>query len=57
MLYLDEIQEQLLKAHGVDVSIATFSHTWRRLDTTHKNMLKTVLEHDELVCATWQVTW
>ena len=57
MLYLDEIQEQLLEAHGVDVSIATLSHTLRHLDTTHKTISKTALEYDELVRAIWQVAY
>ena len=53
MLYLDEIQEQLLETHGVDVLIPTLSSTLRHLDTTHKNISKTALECDELVHATW----
>ena len=56
-LYVDEIQEQLLHARDVEVSIATISHAMRRLAMSHKWIAKEAAERDELVCATWQVEY
>ena len=52
-LYIDEIQQRLLKAQDCNVSIATICCAVRRLVLTHKKVAWEVLERDELVWATW----
>ncbi|KAG1813516.1 uncharacterized protein BJ212DRAFT_1275069, partial [Suillus subaureus] len=52
-LFLDEIQEQLLEAQNVEVSIATLSRSLRRLAVTHKRTSKAATERNELLRATW----
>ncbi|OJA14195.1 hypothetical protein AZE42_13503 [Rhizopogon vesiculosus] len=52
-LFLNKIQEHLVEAQDVEVSIATLSRTLRRLAITHKRASKTASEQDELLCATW----
>lgn len=56
-LYLDEIQERLLEARGVEPSLSTLSRVLQRLDITHKRVAKSALERDELVRATWQAEY
>lgn len=56
-LYLDEIQERLAEARGVEASLATLSRVLRRLDITHKRVAKSAIERDELVRATWQAEY
>ncbi|KAG2131761.1 hypothetical protein DEU56DRAFT_718455, partial [Suillus clintonianus] len=52
-LFLDEIQEQLLEARNVEVSIATLSCSLRRLAIMHKQTSKAAAERNELLRATW----
>ncbi|KAG2153839.1 hypothetical protein DEU56DRAFT_717545, partial [Suillus clintonianus] len=52
-LFLDEIQEQLLEARNVEVSIATLSRSLRRLAIMHKQTSKAAAERNELLHATW----
>ena len=57
MLYLDELQEQLLFAWDRDVSLATLSCTIRQLAMTHKQISKMAIERNELLWATWQAKY
>ena len=56
-LYLDELQEQLFSMRDKDVSLATISWTIQRLAMSHKHILKTALERNELLRATWQAEY
>ena len=56
-LYLDEIQQQLLEVRDVQVSLATLSRTFCRLQLTHKQLSKSPIERNELLCATWQAEY
>lgn len=53
-LYLDELQQQLLDARGVNVSLATISRTLHRLHLSHKNTASPALEQNEMLRAVWQ---
>ncbi|KAE9390844.1 hypothetical protein BT96DRAFT_759183, partial [Gymnopus androsaceus JB14] len=48
-LYLDEIQDALLKARGIHISIPTLSCTLRRLDISRKVVSVKALERNELL--------
>ncbi|KAH6880190.1 hypothetical protein BKA70DRAFT_1061320, partial [Coprinopsis sp. MPI-PUGE-AT-0042] len=56
-LYLDEIQERLLRYRHVDVSLATISRTLRRLSISHKLVSAEAAERNELLRAVWQAEW
>jgi hypothetical protein len=56
-LYLDELQEQLLVARDVDISIATISRTLRNLALSHKHITKKAAEHNKHLRSTWQAQW
>jgi transposase len=56
-LYLDELQEQLLAARDVDISIATISRTLRNIALSHKQVTKKAAERNEHLRATWQAQW
>ena len=51
-IYLDEIQEQLLTAQGVLVSVSTLSCTLHHMALTNKQVANAALERNELLCAT-----
>ncbi|GBE82415.1 hypothetical protein SCP_0407990 [Sparassis crispa] len=53
VLYLDELQEQLIHSHGTDASIATLSRALRHLSLTLKKITKEAAERDDLLRATW----
>lgn len=53
-IYLDELQEQLLEARQVNVSIATLSRALRRLAFSHKSISRSAVERDEQLRATWK---
>ena len=53
-LYLDELQEQLFSVWDKNVFFVTISHTIWQLAMSHKHILKTALEINELLWATWQ---
>ncbi|KAH7903724.1 hypothetical protein BJ138DRAFT_974977, partial [Hygrophoropsis aurantiaca] len=53
-LYLDELQDQLLQARNVNVSIATICRSLRRLSLTRKHVAVTASQRNELLRATWQ---
>ncbi|KAG1743852.1 hypothetical protein EDB19DRAFT_1633141, partial [Suillus lakei] len=57
VMYLDELQEQLLTAWNKDISLATLSRATRRLGLTHKDISKTATERNELLRATWQAAY
>jgi len=56
-LYLDEIQEHLYNAHGVEVSLPTLSHTLQRTAVSHKKISKAAAERNKLLHATWQAAY
>lgn len=56
-IYLDEIQERLLRYRKVDVSLATLSRTLRRLAISRKTISTEAAERNELLRATWQAEW
>lgn len=53
-LYLDEVQERVLRHRSINVSIATLSRALRRLALSHKSLTREALERNELLRATWQ---
>ena len=53
IVYLDEIQEQLLSCHSVKVSIPTLTHTLCQLHFTHKVVLGKALECNDHLCAVY----
>lgn len=57
VLYLDEIQDRLLEARDVSVSLATLSRTLRRLDVSNKQVAREALERNDLLRATWQAAY
>ena len=57
VLYLDEIQDQLLQYRNIEVSLATVSRTLCRITLTHKKISSEALERNELLRATWQAAY
>jgi transposase len=53
-IYLDELQEDLVSARGIDVSVATISRALRRWEMSNKSVASAALERNELLRATWQ---
>ena len=53
-IYLDELQEDLLSTHGIDVSLATISRALRQWEMSNKNVASAALQRNELLQATWQ---
>jgi hypothetical protein len=53
-IFLDEIQEELSRFRGVDVSLATLSHTLHRIAISQKKVSSAAAERNELLRATWQ---
>ena len=56
-LYLDKIQQHLSNTRNAEVSIATLSRTLRRLNYSHKQILREAMERNELLHATWQAKY
>ncbi|KAF5317773.1 hypothetical protein D9619_012509 [Psilocybe cf. subviscida] len=56
-IYLDELQEQLLQARNVDISIATISRSLRNWEITNKTASSSAIERNEELCATWQAEY
>ncbi|KIJ61115.1 hypothetical protein HYDPIDRAFT_64910, partial [Hydnomerulius pinastri MD-312] len=56
-LYLDELQERLLEARQVDVSIATICRALRSLALTRKHVATSAAQRDELLHAIWQAEY
>lgn len=56
-LYLDEIQEQLWNARGVDTSITTLSCALNRMAQCHKSVSKRAAEWNKLLRATRQAEY
>jgi len=56
-IYIDEVQEQLLRARDVLVSIPTLSHALRHMALTNKQVANAALERNELLRATWQAAY
>jgi hypothetical protein len=56
-IYLDEVQEQLLTARDVLVSIPTLSRSLRHMALTKKKVANAALERNELLRATWQAAY
>jgi transposase len=52
-IYLDELQEELAYARGVEVSIATLSQTLRRMAYSYKRVSRAALERNEDLRAIW----
>jgi hypothetical protein len=52
-LYLDELQILLFKNCSIDVSLATLSQTLCHITLTHKGVVKTAAERNELLRAIW----
>lgn len=52
-LYLDELQDRLLEARGVDVHISTIFRALRRVALSHKSTATAALERNEELRATW----
>jgi transposase len=57
VLYLDEIQDQLLQYRNLEVSLATVSRALRRIALTHKKISSEAVERNELLRATWQAAY
>ena len=56
-IYLDEIQEQLLTARDVLVSVPTLSRALRHMALANKQVANAALERNELLRATWQAAY
>ncbi|KAJ6547934.1 hypothetical protein DFH09DRAFT_805422, partial [Mycena vulgaris] len=53
-LYLDELQQELLAARGVDTSLSTLSRAVRNLAISNKKIASAALERNETLRGTWQ---
>ena len=56
-IYLDEIQEELLAAQDVLISVPTLSRALRHMVLTNKQVANAALERNELLRATWQAAY
>ena len=56
-IYLDEIQEQLLTAQDVLISVPTLSHALCHMALTNKQVVNAALERNKLLCVTWQAAY